>query len=277
MTSPTPTLTPPKPRPIARWRWWIYLLTIGSYPLVLALTNVLSARRAPKSADAELRLPTSVRGLLIVGAIELASVLLFFGIAWLFARPSKDQLWLRWREGFGPIWRGALYSVGLRFLPVVAVIAVGMALGALGVSPKAMELWIKNHHPQTDGIADAVRAGSPLYRLVMLTFLSFVVAGFREELWRAATMRGLLEVAPRAWSIQTKNVVTVLISAVVFGFGHWYQGLLGVGLTALIGMALGAATLHHRSFWPSVIAHGFFDATSFLMVIWSMDKLVKSG
>ena len=120
-----------------------------------------------------------------------------------------------------------------------------------------------------------MRAGSPLYQLTMLTFFSFAVAGFREELWRAATMRGLLEIAPRGWSATVKNALAVVISAVVFGVGHWYQGVLGVGVTALIGIALGAIMLHHRSIWPAIIAHGCFNAATFLMVLLDVERLVR--
>ena len=275
METSTDLFAPPAPRPMARWRWWVYLLFIGSYPIALALTTLLRPARA--GAKTQVALPASVNGLLLVGALEIASLLLFFGVAWMWTRPSKDQLWLRWRGGFGPVWRGALYSIGLRFLPVISIIAVSLVLATFGVNGKTIEAWIKDNQPQTGGIADAVRAGSALYRLVMLTFLSFVVAGLREELWRVATMRGLLEVVPRAWSSPLKNAVAVGVSAGVFGFGHWYQGVLGVALTTIIGLALGAVTLHHRSVWPAVIAHGFFDATSFLMVIWGVDKLAGAG
>ena len=74
----------------------------------------------------------------------------------------------------------------------------------------------------------------------MLTFFSFVVAGFGEELWRVATMRGLVEIAPRTMAPFAKNAVAVVVSALIFGIGHLYQGVFGVVLTAFIGIALGA-------------------------------------
>ena len=143
----------------------------------------------------------------------------------------------------------------------------------LGFKPEAATEWINAHKPQTEGIGDSVRAGSALYKAIMLSFFSFVVAGFGEELWRVGTMRGLLEIAPRSLSPSAKNCIAVLISAVIFGIGHLYQGFLGMGITALIGIVLGAITLYHRSIWPAVIAHGCFDATSFLMVMLGADKL----
>ena len=273
--------SPPSPqlalRPLARWRWWVYLLIVGSYPLLIALSSTLRAPRsaAPGGEAPGITLPASLRGLWIAGAIEIASLLLFFGLAWLFTRPNRDQLWWRWRGGLQPIWRGALYSVGLRLLPVLPFIAIGVVLTLFGVDAKTLEAWISQNKPQTEGLGEAMRAGSPLYKLTMLTFFSFGVAGLREELWRVATMRGLLEVAPRGWSAAAKSSGAVVVSAVVFGVGHWYQGVVGVGVTALIGLALGAITLHHRSAWPAIIAHGCFDAATFLMVVLGADKLAK--
>ena len=226
-----------------------------------------------RNGGGEATLPSSVEGLLLAGGLQLAIILFFFGVGWLFSRATKSELWMRWRTGVAPLWQGALYSIGLRFLPLLPLIVAAVVLTMLGYKPEALSQWVNANRPQTEGIGDSVRAGSALYKALMLTFFSFVVAGLGEELWRVATMRGLLEIAPRALSPFAKNVIAVTISAIVFGIGHLYQGVIGVVVTALIGIALGAMTLHHRSIWPAVIAHGCFDATSFLMVTLGADKL----
>jgi membrane protease YdiL (CAAX protease family) len=60
--------------------------------------------------------------------------------------------------------------------------------------------------------------------------------------------------------------VGVVLTSLIFGIGHLPQGMLAVAMTALIGMALGAIMVLHRSVWPAVIAHGMFDATSFALI-----------
>ncbi len=262
---------PPGSRPIARWRWWAALLLVGSFPVVAAFS---STTRLKNAGAEQVTLPSSVGGILLVGGLQLAFILFFFGAGWLFSRATKAELWLHWRTGIAPVWQGALYSIGLRFLPALPLIFVGIALTLLGYKPEVLAEWVNANKPQTDGIGDSIRAGSALYKAIMLTFFSFVVAGFGEELWRVATMRSLIEVAPRSLSPFAKNIIAVTVSAVVFGIGHLYQGVFGVGVTALIGIALGAITLYHRSIWPAVIAHGFFDAASFAMVTLGADKLV---
>ena len=261
---------PPASRPIARWRWFVATLLVGAFPFAAALSSTIRVKR---NGGGEATLPSSVEGLLLAGALQLAFILLFFGAGWLFSRATRAELWMPWRKGIAPLWQGALYSIGLRFLPILPLIAVGIVLTILGFKPEALGHWISANRPQTDGIGDSIRAGSALYKALMLTFFSFVVAGWAEELWRVATMRGLIEIAPRKMPPFAKNAVAVLVSALVFGIGHLYQGVIGVCVTAFIGVALGAITLYHRSIWPAVIAHGCFDAASFLMVVLGADKL----
>jgi membrane protease YdiL (CAAX protease family) len=50
----------------------------------------------------------------------------------------------------------------------------------------------------------------------------------------------------------------------LFGSGHTVQGALGVCATTLLGLGLGGIMLWRRSIWEAVIAHGFFDASTFL-------------
>ncbi len=269
---PVPPAPPDSSSSVPRWRWWVATLLVGAFPFAAAFSSTVRVKRG----GGEATLPSSVEGLIIAGSLQLAIILFFFGLGWLFSRATKSDLWMGWRDGVAPIWQGALYSIGLRFLPILPFIAIGIVLTLMGYKPEALTEWVNANKPQTDGIGDSIRAGSPLYKALMLTFFSFIVAGFGEELWRVATMRGLIEIAPRGLSPLLKNSIAVLVSAVVFGIGHLYQGVVGVGVTALIGIALGAMTIHHRSIWPAVIAHGCFDAASFLMVVLGADKLVPS-
>lgn len=261
---------PPASRPIARWRWFVATLLVGAFPVFAAWS---STTRVKNNGGDQATLPSSVEGLLLAGSLQLAIILLFFGAGWLFSRATKSELWLHWRKGIAPIWQGALYSIGLRFLPLLPLIVAAVVLTMLGYKPEVLSQWVSANRPQTEGIGDSIRTGSALYKALSLTFFSFVVAGFGEELWRVATMRGLIEIAPRTMSPLVRNSIAVVVSALVFGIGHWYQGVVGVGVTALIGIALGAMTLYHKSVWPAIIAHGFFNATSFLMVVLGVDKM----
>lgn len=247
------------------WRWWVSLLIIGSSPLLAALS---SARRA---SNEQIMLPKTIIGLLLFCALQLAAFGIVWGVAWVFSRASKDDLLLRWKDGWKTVGCGVLYSVGMRLGIIVVVIALATiiltVLSLFGFKPEAMIAAFKNSQPDVSKIfSPAFTHGSPLYRFLLITLVSFVVAGLREELWRSATMLGLQRVAPRHWSPTAKNVLALGASSFLFGMGHWYQGLAGVVLTAVLGVALGSITLYHRSVWPAIIAHGCFDAASFLML-----------
>jgi membrane protease YdiL (CAAX protease family) len=108
---------------------------------------------------------------------------------------------------------------------------------------------------------------NPVYLLTVLTFISFVVAALREELWRTFTLTAADKVLPRRWSARGRAVVALVVTSMIFGMGHYaVQGLLGVGITTVLGLVLGFAVLQQRSIWPAVIAHGLFDASTFLIL-----------
>jgi membrane protease YdiL (CAAX protease family) len=41
----------------------------------------------------------------------------------------------------------------------------------------------------------------------------------------------------------------------------------------VLGFCLGLIMIFHRSIWPAVMAHGFFDATTFAILPWVKDLL----
>jgi membrane protease YdiL (CAAX protease family) len=41
----------------------------------------------------------------------------------------------------------------------------------------------------------------------------------------------------------------------------------------LLGLGLGLIMVFHRSIWPAVLAHGFFDATSMALIPWAMELM----
>ncbi|HEY8053242.1 MAG TPA: CPBP family intramembrane glutamic endopeptidase [Steroidobacteraceae bacterium] len=59
----------------------------------------------------------------------------------------------------------------------------------------------------------------------------------------------------------------VVISAVLFGFGHFYKGPAGIVDSGFAGLVLGAAYLWSgRNLWVTVLAHGFIDTFALLAV-----------
>lgn len=152
----------------------------------------------------------------------------------------------------------------MRFGIVVVAVFVLTTLAMLGFDLKAIMETLKSSGENVQKAFAPIFAGrDPLYKFLVITLVSFVVAGFREELWRAATMAGIFHLAPKKWNQAVKTGLALGISSVLFGLGHLYQGATGVLGTTLLGIALGAIMLRHKSVWPAIMAHGCFDAVSF--------------
>ncbi len=268
--SAPPELPVPTPKPA--WRWAVMLLILASYPLTLGLLAEALGRFGIKEPSGQTAiLPDTTRGLLWVCLENAGIFALLFALAWMFGRASLDDLFARWRRPWLTLGLGAAWSVVLRMAVgglvagVVVVVTVWKKLSSGG------EVALDQFRPKIENLLSIDALHNPLYLLVAVTLVSFVVAGLREELWRAgmlAAFRGLL---PARWQNRWGQTVAILFAAVIFGLGHLPQGAAGVLMTGLLGIGLGWVMTLHRSLWVAVLAHGFFDATSFLG-IWALDR-----
>ena len=219
----------------------------------------------------------SVNGLLYVCAIQIAIFGILFLLAWLASRASSEQLLLEWRPGFWVVPLGLGYSLALRLaLMALGLILVTILLLTHIVSPKDFEHFARSNAPDVETLVDvsALRQ-NPMYLLLTLTLVSFVLAGFREELWRSAFLAGFRRLWPRYFSGRAGEMKAIVIAALLFGAAHAIQGPLAVIMTAVLGVGLGAIMVFHRSIWPAVFAHGFFDATSLAAIPLVIDQLHK--
>ncbi len=260
--SPPPQLPVCQPQRTRHIRWWIHLLLLGSFPVIV---GVLGSSRPTVHAPA---LTHSPRGLVIMCLLQLAVFGVIFGLAWLASRPTKADLLWHWRPGVWAIPLGIAYSVVLRLvLGLLAVLVLVALVLTHYVRLEDLQQFVRDNRPDVGAIVDiSALRHNPLYFWLTLTLVSFVVAGFREELWRAAFLAGLRALWPAAFGSTLGQLAGVAMAAVVFGLGHLAQGPLAVILTGLLGMGLGTIMVLHRSLWPAVIAHGMFDATTFAIL-----------
>ena len=261
-SEPPPVPVPDAAPNVARWRWWFHLVLLAAYPLSLGIVGSLHAR------GDHAMLPATVGGLLIILCFEVALFATLFAIALSASRADADQLLLRWRGGARPIWLGALYSIGLRLLIaaitlVLVLVALVVMVVAFRASPGEFMKNLEAFRPHPEALIDPHALMDPLYFALAVTLVSFVVAGFREELWRAGMLAGLRTLFPRVFGSKPRMLLAVAVAAVIFGLGHLPQGWVAVGMTAVLGMGLGAIMVLHKSLWEATWAHGFFDAASF--------------
>jgi len=278
MNDPTPNHDPPmipasgtNPAPGRKLGWWIHLLLIAALPVLVA---ILGLGHSPGRGPA---LTHSASGLLYVCAIQLGIFAVICGLAWLGSRASTDELLLRWRPGFWVIPLGIGYSVLLRIaLAIIGLVVVGTLLAMQIVNQKDLEKFTQMNAPDVGALVDvsALRQ-DPVYLFLTLTVVSFLLGGLREEIWRSAFLAGFRRLWPRCFEGRRGEMKAVLLAAVIFGAAHIIQGPVAMVLTGLLGVGLGAIMVWHRSIWPAVMAHGFFDATSIALIPLLADQLQK--
>ncbi|MDP9168713.1 MAG: CPBP family intramembrane metalloprotease [Actinomycetota bacterium] len=176
-------------------------------------------------------------------ALNLASV--FQLIAW-----GLLGLYLLWRSGFGPSriglsrfrWRadllGGLGLAALIGIPGLGLYVAGRALG-IGVAVVPSEL------------------GDTWWRIPVLLAVAFA-NGWAEEVIVVAFLMTRLR------QLGLSTTVVVVLSSLLRGAYHLYQGFgAGVGNVAM-GLVFGYAWQRTGRLWPLIVAHGLIDAVAFV-------------
>lgn len=254
-----------------RRRWWIHLSLVTFYIVLLGA----GARYRSQTYANMPALTTTASGLVLVCTIELLVFGVMFGLAVWASRASRDDLMLRWRHGFWPVPLGIGYSVAIRVLIGFVALVVGLELVVAHVmSQQSLQHFIAHNRPDVAAVVDiSALQHNPVYFWLSLTLVSFVVGGLREELWRSAFIAGLRRLWPRRFGSTNGGVLAVVVAAVVFGAAHVYMGPLAAVLAGAVGLGLGLIMIFHRSIWPAVIAHGFFDATTMALLPWLAHRM----
>ena len=242
MTGPSDELTEPERR--------TFRIEIA---VVLAVTFGLSAYTATVSLIEAVLLGLSGQTValnrrlspidLINFALNLASV--FQLLAW-----GALGLYLLWRSGFGPRsiglgrfrWRpdllGGLGLAALIGLPGLGLYVAGRALG-IGVAVVPAEL------------------NDTWWRIPVLLAIAFS-NGWAEEIIVVAFLMTRLR------QLGHTPVVVLILSSLLRGTYHLYQGF-GAGLGNIVmGLVFGYVWQRTGRLWPLIIAHGLIDAVAFV-------------
>jgi membrane protease YdiL (CAAX protease family) len=255
---------------VARWRWWVHLILLGGF----FLPGLAFALRRTEPA-----LTNNPRGLLIVSAVNLGAFAVVFAAAWLTSRATREQMFLRSRSGWLVLPLGLGYSIAIRVVvAVVVILVVGILIATHVVTTESLQHLRATKLVDVEKLVDkTAMQRQPLYFWLMVTFVSFIVAGLREELWRAGTLAAMRALWPRAFGTRSGEIAAVTIIALIFGAAHLAMGPVAALVAALLGFLLGLIIVLHRSVWPAVLAHGFFDALSLGLLPFVIDKLQQGS
>jgi membrane protease YdiL (CAAX protease family) len=210
----------------------------------------------------------SASGVLKISVFEVLFFGIFFVAAWVFSRANKDDLLLRWRPGWLVVPLGAVYSVAIRLIAgIVAIFLTAVVVASTHATATQVQNFANEHRPQVETLVDLkAMSENPAYFWLNVILVSFLVGGLREELWRSSFLAGLRALWPRVFGSESGGILAAAVAAVFFGVGHLPQGWLAAGIISIVGFLLGVIMTLHRSIWPSVVAHGFFDAASMALL-----------
>lgn len=91
--------------------------------------------------------------------------------------------------------------------------------------------------------------GKILFAIMALT------AGFCEE----AVFRGYLLTRIRLLFKLRSWVIPVIVSSLLFGIPHLYQGFAGMVIITILGLLFALTYIRYKTIWPCVFAHFFLD------------------
>jgi membrane protease YdiL (CAAX protease family) len=102
--------------------------------------------------------------------------------------------------------------------------------------------------------------------------LVWTVAAFGEELvMRGFLMHSLHDLFGR--SGRSAWAASLLVTSLVFGAAHAYQGLAGVIATGVVGFGFGLIYFAaRRDLWACVLTHGVYDTIGFIVVYLNLDR-----
>jgi membrane protease YdiL (CAAX protease family) len=183
------------------------------------------------------------------GAIPLPLLIVLQGLAIL---AGLSLLLARAGQGWGDVGLHAIHGRDLgRGLFLLAACLGGNLLLMLFVR-LAVPGTMREHIHLLQEISSRLIDGLPF--TVIAATLFFV--GVYEEL----TARGFL--LSRCLAALDGVWAPVLLSALLFGLGHVYQGWIGVVQTMMIGVIFAISTVRWGTLWPAILAHALLNTLS---------------
>ena len=169
---------------------------------------------------------------------------------WKYIGLTKPTSW-------GVVWLQAIV------FSVLILVGVDMILTPL------VEVW-SSQQIDVSGL-DGIR-GNFISYAIFLVFM-WVVAAFGEEF----VYRGWL--VKRLGSILGDRRVAywgaVIISSVLFGIAHRYQGISGMISTGMVGFIFGALFINSKNrLWLTILTHGVYDVIGITLIYLDIDKTV---
>jgi len=151
----------------------------------------------------------------------------------------------------------------------ITTILVGILVGvAFKFCMKAVVMPLLGAPPVNQAFRNLTGNTAALPEMILTILIS---AAFGEEV----VFRGFLFdrfrrlFGTRTWA----TVLTVVLSAALFGAAHWSgQGLPGVQQAVIVGLVFGAVYARTRNLWGLMVVHAAFDLTAVWMIYYGLEE-----
>ncbi|AHC23172.1 MULTISPECIES: CPBP family intramembrane glutamic endopeptidase [Mycobacteriaceae] len=168
-------------------------------------------------------------------------------------------LYLLWRSGYGPA------SIGLDRFRIHPDLTGGLGLAAL-IGLPGLALYIGARLLGLSAAVEPAEINDTWWRIPLLLAIAFA-NGWAEEIVVVAFL------ITRLQQLRITPAVALVISALLRGTYHLYQGYsAGLG-NIVMGLVFGYVWLRTGRLWPLIVAHGLIDAVAFVGYSLAADEL----
>jgi membrane protease YdiL (CAAX protease family) len=147
----------------------------------------------------------------------------------------------------------------------VVFLGIGVGVGLQLLSLYVIEPILAKLTGQLPDLSQFSSLKGNIQFLLMWLGISWTVAAFGEEIvYRGYLMNRVTDLLGKtkcAW------LVSLCLSAFLFGLIHYYQGAAGMISTGISGLVFGLLYLvTKRNLWAAILAHGAYDTAGFLLI-----------
>ena len=165
-------------------------------------------------------------------------------------------------------------TLGLRrpgsWARVVSIAAIAaalrLALGEYVIDPVTAHFW-----PPAVGPKGVDEITGHLGTFLLYIPLVWGFAAFGEEIAYRGYLLG--RTAEAGGKSSAAFWIAVVVTSVLFGYGHYYKGPAGIVDSGIAGVILGSAyLLSGRNLWVTILAHGFIDSFALTLAYLGLDS-----
>ncbi len=181
--------------------------------------------------------------IVVAGFILLEAGICFLLLALVLTihREKLSDLGLCWKE-----WKPNLI-VGLALIPLLFLSNAAVSF--------IFQLYLPQYYVERNPLTEIIHTPQ---QLALFIFSVLIAGGIKEELQRAFILTRFRQHLGGA-------KLGLVLWSVVFGAGHYIQGVQGVIIATVFGFAFGAVYIIRGNLIAPIIAHGIYDTSALLM------------